>query len=215
MKKHLFLLIFFLGNFCFSQTELSSLKDSLNFAVQPEVKIDLRKKIALELKLTDWDKAISYIETAEEEAKEIADQELLASVYVTTGKLYYSKDVIDVALEYYLKAEGIYKESGNLSEQMSLQNNLAIIYARLNNIKKATFYFDKVFQYHQDFKTRDTFKYASILNNMGTLYLKEDLDSSLVYYNRALDVNHSIKNHMLYAYIYTNIGRTIYEKDST
>jgi DNA-binding CsgD family transcriptional regulator len=198
-----------------SQSSTKELIDSLNTINDHQKKVELCREIALRLQKTDWDRAIKYIELAEAEAKKTKDSELtLAQVYITTGKMYNSKDVVDIALKYYLKAYDIYKNNGNVEEVAKLENNLAIIYAVGNNKEKALQYFLNVYRYQQS--KNDSVKLIKILNNIGTLYLKKNLDSSLYYYKKAYLINKTIKNNDLKVNVCTNLARAYaLKKDNT
>lgn len=208
MARQFSILFFFLSCTINSQST-QELTDSLNSINNHQKKVELCRKIALKLQNSDWDRAIKYIELAETEAKKTKDSELnLAQVYITTGKMYNSKDVLDIALKYYLKAYDIYKTNNNIEEVAKLENNLAIIYAVVNNKEKALQYFLNVYRYQKS--RHDPVKLIKILNNIGTLYLKKNLDSSLQYYQKAYAINKTIKNNDLKVNVCTNLAR-VYE----
>lgn len=207
MLVRLLSLLFFIQSISIhSQSSTKELIDSLNSINNHQEKSELSRKIALRLQKSDWDRAIKYIELAESEAKKIEESELtLANVYSTAGKMYASKDVLDIALQYYLKAYDIYKNSGNLEEVAKLENNLAIIYAVGNNKEKALKYFLNVYRYQKS--KNDSVKRIKILNNIGTLYLNKNLDSSLHYYYQAYSINKLIKDNSLEVNVCTNLAR--------
>ncbi|MBS7232216.1 hypothetical protein KHA90_14410 [Flavobacterium psychroterrae] len=196
----------FLSFNIYSQSSAQDMIDSLNSINNPQKKVELCRKIALKLKNSDWDRAIKYIELAEAEAKKTKDPELnLAQVYITAGKMYNSKDVLDIALKYYLRAYDIYKTNNNIEEVAKLENNLAIIYAVGNNKEKALQYFLNVYRYQKS--RHDSVKLIKILNNIGTLYLKKNLDSSLHYYKKAYLINKTLKDNDLKVNVCTNLAR--------
>ncbi|WP_431241384.1 tetratricopeptide repeat protein [Flavobacterium sp. P21] len=187
--------------------------DSLNAIDNHEKKVELSRKIALRLKNSDWERAVKYIELAEAEAKKTATPDLaLAGVYVTAGEIYDSKDVLDVSLEYYLKAYDIYKEMNNVPESARLENNLAILYAKSNNQEKALQFFAHVYKYQK--AKNDPVKLAKILNNIGTIYLDKNPDSSLYYYQKAHLLTNKLNDNKLSVYVYTNLARAYaFKKD--
>lgn len=205
MKKitFIFLLIINLSN---GQEPVDILIDSLNFESNLKQRIALITSISSELVESDWDKAISYLELAEREVESSENaQEELALVYKSYGNIFYSKDILDITLEYYLKAYNLYKELGNETEFTLLENDLAIIYARLNNNEKALEYFNNVYEYQ--LKHKDSLRLAQILNNIGNLFLKRNVDSSLHYFNKSLEISKRLNNKELYGYVYANLGR--------
>lgn len=201
-----FFLFIFLSFSIYSQSSTKELIDSLNSINDHQKKTVLCSQIAVRLKNADWERAIKYIEIAEYEAKKTSQPELtLAQVYITAGKMYSSKEVLDIALQYYLKAYDIYKNKGNLEELSKLENNLAIIYGQEKNKDKALKYFLNVYHYQQS--KHDPVKLVKILNNIGTTYLSKNLDSSLYYYHKAHLINKTLKNDVLKIYVCTNLAR--------
>lgn len=211
----LFSILFLILSFTIHSQSTKEMIDSSNSINDHQKKVELCRKIALNLQKSDWDRALKYIELAETEAKKANESEVtLANVYITAGKMYASKDVLDIALQYYLKAYDIYKSNGNLEEIAKLENNLAIIYAVGNNKEKALKFFLNVYRYQQS--KNDSVKLVKILNNIGTLYLNTKLDSSLYYYQKAYSINKTIKDNALKVNVCTNLARAYaLKKDNT
>ncbi len=150
----------------YCQSPQSKLIDSLNLTENLERRIELSQQIALQFMGTDWERAITYLELAENEAKKSNDPEaFLAPIYITAAKMYSSKDVLDVTLDYYQKAYAIYKKQGNHTEMAKMENNLAIIYAQGNDKDRAMEYFMHVYAYQA--KKNDSVQLVKILNNRG------------------------------------------------
>ncbi len=203
----LFFLFFLFQSFTIHSQSTKELIDNLNSITDHEQKVELCRKIAVNLQNSDWERAIKYIELAEAEAKNTKEPELaLAQVYITAGKMYNSKEVFDIALQYYLKAHAIYKNANNSAEVAKLENNLAIIYALGNNKEKALQYFLNVYRYQKS--KNDSVKLVKILNNIGTLYLNQKSDSSLYYFQKADLINKTINDNALKVYVFTNLART-------
>jgi tetratricopeptide (TPR) repeat protein len=212
MMARLFTIFLLFLSFCLhSQPSTKELIDSLNTIENHEKKVELSLKIALKLQNSDWDRAIKYVELAENEAKKTANSELsLAKVYITAGDIYDSKDVLDIALQYYLKAYNIYKSKDDVQEAARVENNLAIIYAKGNNKAKALKYFLNVYKYQKSRK--DPTKLVKILNNIGTIYLDKNADSSLYYYQKAHRFSKILNDKTLTVYIFTNMARAYASK---
>ncbi len=195
----------------YAQDHVTLLIDSLTFVKIHEERARLSNEIAWELKDTDWKRTLHYLEYSEEESKASGSYETLAKFYVNAANIYYDKEVLDVALNYYQKAYLIYSQNNDKQEIFKLENDLAIIYARMNDNDKALYYFRKVYEYQA--KQKDSIYLAKILNNMGTLFLKEDVDSSETYYLKSLEIASRLNNIELHAYLYTNLGRVYYLMD--
>ncbi|MHA7941933.1 tetratricopeptide repeat protein [Formosa sp. 3Alg 14/1] len=214
MHRIIFFIFFIYCNGGYAQTSSETLIDSLSLTQDPLNKIELCKRIAEKLTDSDWEKAITYLDFAEKEAQETKYSEFnLASVYVAKGELYASKDLLDIALDYFLKAQEIYKVQNHEAEAIKVEHYLAIIYAQFNNKEKALHYFFKLYDYQV--KNNDSIKIVKILNNIGTLYIKEDLDSALHYFNKGKQIISTLDNHALLGYITTNLGRVYGLKGDT
>ena len=206
MARLLSLFLTFFTLISYSQSSTKELIDILNTIDDHEKKVDLCLKIAVRLQDTDWNRAVKYVELAEAEAKKTANtDEVLARVYTTAGNIYDSKDVLDITLQFYLKAHEIYKAANNLQEASKIENNLAVIYAKSNNEEKALQYFLNVYHYQKSKKESD--KLLKILNNIGTIYLGKNADSSLYYFHKASFIAKTVKNNTLTTYVYTNLAR--------
>lgn len=204
--SRLFSLLFLILSLSIYSQSTKELIDNLNSINNHQKKAELCREIAVNLQNSDWDRAIKYIELAEVEAKNTQVPEfILADVYITAGKMYSSKEVLDIALQYYLKAYDIYKNNGNLEEVSKIENNLAIIYGQGKDREKALKYFLNVYRYQQT--KNDPIKLVKILNNIGTTYLNKNIDSSLYYYQKAHLINKTIKDDALKVYVCTNLAR--------
>lgn len=207
MLKRLFIIFSFFAVFGIlsAQDGLNQLVDSLAFAKNNAEKVRLSGKIAKVLKDTDWERTLQYLDYAEKLAKESKSAEILAKFYLSAGDIYYDKDVLDVALDYYLKANKFFDEDEK--EYFTLLNDLAVVYARMNNKDKALYYFKKVYEFQK--QSKDSIYLAQILNNIGNLYLKENRDSSETYFLKSLEIANKLNDNKLYAYLYANLGLSL------
>lgn len=204
--RYIIFIFLFISSLCYGQNPVDVLIDSLYLVNTSEKKIEISKRIASSLSVDDWNRAIIYLELAEKEAKNTKYPEAeLASIYVALGDVFYEKDVLDITLDYYQKAYNLYVELDNETEMVILENNLAIIYAKLKNTDKALKYFKNV--YNHQLKKNDSLRLAQILNNIGMLYLEKDVDSSLNYFEKSLNISNKLDNMELSAYVITNLGR--------
>lgn len=90
----------------------------------------------------------------------------LGPIYNAFGQIYYDKDVFDVTLDYYQKAYNIFLKEKNIEELTKTENNLAIIYARLNNREKALEHFKSVYNFQS--KQNNPLRLSQILNNVSS-----------------------------------------------
>ncbi len=194
-----------------SQDSVSQLIDSLTIVESGAERSEISNRIALALKDNDWERTLHYLEFSEREATASGSPEILARFWMTAADIYYDKDVLDVALEYYQKAYDYYSRTGDKNQLNKLENDLAIIYARLNNKDKALHHFKKVYEWQE--KQDDPVSLVKILNNIGTLYLNQNPDSAETYYLKSLDIAKTLNNNKLNAYLYTNLGRVYFIKE--
>ncbi len=148
MSRSLLFVSLLMAHFCYAQSPadqgvsaIDKTIDSLSFAKSPQQKINLSQRIAIRLADEDWSRAISYLELAEREAGKLKNDKVrLAEIYMVAANMYSSKDVLDVTLDYYQKAYAIYHTANDTAEVIKIENNVAIIYARLMTIcnKKET-----------------------------------------------------------------------------
>ena len=201
---HRIFILLFVVQCTIAQELVTPLLDSLSVVTTESEKSRIGLKIASELTNKDWGRSQYYIDVAKEAALASGDLQVLADYYKKTGEIYYQKDALDVALDYYLKAYDFYKDK-DFSERYILENNLAIVYARVENSEIALEYFRGVYQYQKEQK--DTLSIAKTLNNIGNLYLETQIDSSIIYYQKSLKIVERLNNNTLYFYLYTNLGR--------
>ena len=202
--------IFLFIQVCVAQERVDVLLDSLTLVTDYHDISRISQDIASELKDSDWERTLHYLEYSEEIAFKSNSEKTIAKHHLATANIYYSKDALDVALDYYLKAYDFYKDK-DYSERYILENHLAIVYARVENSVVALDYFRRVYQYQKEQK--DTLSLAKTLNNIGNLYLGSQLDSSIIYYQKALKIGETLNNENLYFYLYTNLGR-VYNIDN-
>ena len=194
-----------------AQENLSKLIDSLAVTKNKNTSFELCLKIANELKYIDKTRAFHYIELGRKNAEEIDNEETWKEFYKESALIYYDLDAFDVSIENLLKEYEFYENSTD-KRKFDIENQLGIIYARMNNQNKALIYFEKVRRHYQ--KTKDYEMLARIENNIGNLYLTNDYaDSALIYFNKALKNLNKKPNRVLEIYLNTNLARS-YDKNN-
>lgn len=186
--------------------------DSLAKVSQPNQKATLAMEVATILSETDWERTLHYIDLAQESAKQSRDPKVLADFFKKRGDIYYGKDVIDIALENYLKAYEYY-ETLPSSERLIYENDIAITYARAAKYEKALFFFNKIYTYPE--LRKDTLNFASVTNNMGRIWSGQNPDSALHYFKKSERLINHIDNKDLKTYLYTNLAVVYKEKSKT
>lgn len=189
----------------FGQEDISALMDSLAKSSSESENAKLSMRIAFELSDDDWNRALNYMDIAKANALKSNSEKVIADFYIGLAKIYSAKDALDISLEHYIRAYEYYQTQPVDKDRYKLENDLAIAYARTANEEKALKYFKKVYGYEQT--KSDTLVRATILNNMGRVWLGKDLDSSMFYFKKSLQLTKHIQNSDLKVFLYTNLGK--------
>ncbi len=189
--------------------------DSLTLAKSKSYKIKLSHKIAVLLSDKNPSRALYYLNYANGLAKEVGTKDQLFKSLKKTGDYYYYKDALDVALDYYLKSLAYCDLDRPSIDRLKIENNIAVIYARLKNMKKAIHYFNESYMVSKALK--DSSYIAKTLNNLGNVYLKLDLKNSYKYYKKCLSYLNQYDNPNLRTVVYTNVARnyTLQQKNDS
>ena len=202
----------FVVQFAISQTLVTPLLDSLSVVSSESEKSRISLKIALELSDKDWERSEYYMKVAEESALASDDPQVYADYLEKAGDIFSEKQAYDIGLKFYLKAYDFYKDT-NLPRKYIIETNLAILYAQVEGFDEALVFFRLLYQYHK--QQKDSLALAKSLNNIGNLYFLSgvSLDSSIVYFQKALKIEEKANNNGLYFHLHTNLGRVFSEKE--
>ncbi len=205
MVKRLLILFLFCSTSAFSQSVVDRLVDSLANAKNTEEKVRQSLKIAQELKDTDWNRSLYYLNNASALAEKAGMEKELADVYTLMADVYYDKDALDVSLYYYLNAYHFYKMQNDSRDKLVIENNLGVVYTRLRENQKALSHFQEVYRIANDLN--DTIFILNALNNIGTIFLYSDTDTSYRIFRRALEITKDISDNKASVYVYSNLAR--------
>lgn len=197
---------FFSPYSAFSQIQVKI--DSLALLEDPVKKMWMAIGVAKELQNEDWNRTVHYLTVAEKACVETNDKACLADYYFEAGSIYHEKGLFDIALDHYLEASKNYVSGQSKTEKYKIDNNLGILYAHRNNVKKTLEYFNKVLNYDG----LDTLNRVQILNNIGNFLIESSLPDSAIYYlNIALAVSDDLNDDEANSFILTNIARSYAE----
>lgn len=191
------------------QGKVTQLIDSLALVKSHSERSALALAISFELHNEDWSRAQQYIDIAEAEAISTKEDSVMARFHFEAGKIYQIKQAVDIALEYYNLAYEYYQATNNPTLVFKIENNLAIIYASIDNVEESLHYFKKV--YHTLSAQNDSLRLAQILNNIGNIYFEIEPDSALVYFQKSYSISSSLNKPELMLYVYTNLGRAYHK----
>jgi tetratricopeptide (TPR) repeat protein len=152
------------------------------------------------------------MEVAKVSALASDDPQVYADYLEKAGNIFSKNQAYDIALDFCLKTYDFYKET-NLPRKHIIETNLATLYAQVYNFDDALVFFRRAYQYNK--QQKDSLPLAKSLNNIGNLYFLSSvsLDSSVVYFQKALKIEEKLNNNRLYFHLQTNLGRVFSQKE--
>ncbi len=155
--------------------------------------------------LSQYSKAIEYMQEALEIYTEEDDQPNIAKCYNNIGNIYNKLNLYNKAMEYHLLSLKLEEEQNDEKGIISSLNNIGNV---LQNIDE----FNQALQYYQNaldlsYQIKDNESIGITLNNIGNIYLtQEKFESALDYYNQSLVIKEEIADDSGIATTYNNIG---------
>ena len=193
------------------QQPISRLIDSLAQSSSHSERARLSMAIASQLAEDNWDRALYYMAEAGKSAEKSNAAKTIADFNIAEAEIYSEKGAWDITLQNLVRAYNYYKNQP-LKDRYRLENDLAIAYAETDNHEKALEFFHKIYGYEHTKK--NPLSLASISNNMGLVWMHKDLDSSMSYFNKALELTKDIKNPGFKVFLYTNLGKSSILKEN-
>jgi len=140
-----------------------------------------------------------------------------ADVLHMLGRLYYSQNEYDLALEYNFKSLQIRKEilGEKHPDVAASYNNIGIVYYDKGEYDKVLEYYFKTLQIDKEVRGEKHIYVADSYDNIGNAYNAiDEYDKALEYHFKALQIRKEIlgENHTLVAISYNNIGLDYGEK---
>lgn len=157
--------------------------------------------------LSEYDKAIANLDTANSIFITTKNKGLLTSVNIDYGNVYYLKGDYSEALRYYIIGEKLAEEANDKALEGICLNNIGNIFRFQGNYDKAIDYYQKAYNLNRYIK--DTVKTALALDNIGAVYnSKGEYEIALGYQLSALKMLEKSKNKRFLAEVLMNIGAT-------
>lgn len=216
-KKLHFVLILCLAFSSNIFSQYATKTDSLKALLSPQ--LNDSNKVVLLGQLSDWFyeqedyiNAIHYQLQKTQILENHKDEILYASANERLAMMYYQIGNYEMSSTYYLKALRYFESTNN--EKMTAQTvgNLANVYTRIDNYKSAL---DYLYKSKKTFEKKEFFHaktLAAIYINTGLAYTGLlELDSALLYYNKALLLINKTESPRYYATILNNLGEVYYE----
>jgi len=153
----------------------------------------------------DYKEALNYYLEATSLWTELENDQLIAVSYHNLGNLFYNLENYDLAIKNYQKALEIQTKIGNLNEMAFSLRNLGKALLVKKEYDKAQQSFTQALSI--DYKLEDKTGIAITYGNLGELHLKKsklesfnfrqnkiELDSAIVYFNKALELHRELGN---------------------
>jgi CHAT domain-containing protein/tetratricopeptide (TPR) repeat protein len=142
----------------------------------------------------NYDEALKIFETvySEKSSHFISDSVLIANVLANIGSINYQLKLYDKAIEYYLRAEGIYTKIGEkeLKKLASIQVNLAICYLKNGDMGKSLLHYENSDRIFQKLNMKNTPEYELLMNNFAAFYVENsNYDKALEYNRKAFQIS--------------------------
>ena len=146
------------------------------------------------------------------EAEKANYPRLKAQLYNNMGLSYEKFGQIEKALDLYQKAYTILDEMGDMRTAVRILGNMAVVFNGNNDTISAKTYYLKAIEYATNID--DQIMVSQLGNNLANIYFEQKLiDSALVLYEKALEINQEAQNDYFTALSLANIGKVnIYKK---
>ncbi len=111
----------------------------------------------------------------------------LAISYSKLGRIYTDKKEYSIAIDYFLRADDIYREINNIEGKANIYSNIASCYVSLGEVDKVLTYYDTSYRLYK--KIDDNLGILTIYINKSLFYEKQkDYRRALNYYDSSLNL---------------------------
>lgn len=192
--------------------------DSLKALLSPQ--LNDSNKVVLLGQLSDWFyeqedyiNAIHYQLQKTQIFKKNVNEAYHASANEKLALMYYHIGNYELSAKHYLEALKYFEKIEDERMMAQISGNLANVYTRIDNYKNAINYLNKakeILEKEQFFNSRTI---AGLYTNVGLAYTGlMQLDSALLYYNKALALINETENPLYFASILNNMGEVYFEQ---
>jgi tetratricopeptide (TPR) repeat protein len=152
----------------------------------------------------DYDQSLDFLQKSLDIATKLADRQLMGSLYLNIGNVYYRKKSFYQALNYYNKSNNIFEALKDSVNLIRCQQNRGVIYFNLNQLEKAR---ELLLQANQEARAKDLNEpVASIDLTLASLYIVENkFDEAKATVSEGLTYARMVKDQKLeHDFNYTN-----------
>lgn len=151
-----------------------------------------------------FDEARKWFKKSLESGEKTADFKENCSGLHNISEAYYREGKSEEAITYALKFLNTIKNTGNTTSIVRIYLALGNIYRDLNNIDKATYYYELANGY--PLKSETAVTQGNILNNLAMIYFEQDPQKSKRYFQKSLEVRKTVNRASFIADSYLNLG---------
>ena len=170
-----------------NQHKLDSLFKQLNEKNMDTIQMKVNRKIARIYMDNNQNKALEYFEKAKDIAVKLDRKLETGDNYYSIGYCYLSKGDIDKSLENYLQSVTYYEQVAYDPSVVDAYLSIISVYSELKNFRKSKEYMEVAEKLLTGRK--DSFQLANLYNQSGTVYSKQGLqDSALFYMKKGLAI---------------------------
>ncbi|MCF8366438.1 MAG: tetratricopeptide repeat protein [Bacteroidales bacterium] len=169
---------------------------------------------SIKLKMDDLDEALKFFLTAKDLIDETIEPRDVIGLYLGLGNVYSMQTNLYRAQDAFYIGLQIAEEHNDSIYLPRFYNNIAIIYANLEDNSKSLEYYSKALKLFEYLK--DPYFIGNTLNNIGNIYfeLKKN-DSAYFFLNKALKIEKQISNYYGLTKTYSNLGRLAFSEGRT
>ena len=217
MKLHyssLFVILFFISISVSAQytPEIDSLIKVVNTQKKDTLKINNLNTISWKLKTKDFDKAVSYANTAFDLSVELKFKKGQATAKKNLGGIHYLNGKYADAYQYYSESLIVFKELGDKEGTSKVIRNLGSIFHQQGEYDKALDYFFQSLEIRIELDDKKGI--AKLYNGIGLVYSSQgekNYDNALEYYQKALKISEELEDKKGVAASYNRIAN-VYTK---
>ncbi len=190
-----------------AQTDkIAELEKKLSLA-EPNEQVAILNELSQEYSLQSVEKAVAYAQRALALAGSLSDLEGKGQALRRIADGYNEMGQFAKALEFFSRAEAVFKQNGNKKAMAKCINNSGVVYTRLGDVAKGRDCFLRSLTVMTQLK--DEFEIASCEVNLGITSRKlGQPEAALDYYQKALPIFEKLKHEIGVATTLGNIGLT-------
>lgn len=191
-----FTLLFFISSALVAQDKsVDSLKNDIVSNIPAEKKLSAYVSLTSKLSLVSFNQTIQYAEEGIELSKKLKDSLSFAELSKNMGIAYYFKGEYDKAANLYFIAARIYEQAGKNQPLAYVYNDIAKLYRKTRELKRASENYDKALAIFRTLK--DSSGIQMILNESGVVYeYQGNYTEALKHYSTSLQMAIRLKDEM-------------------